>query len=70
MKERKAKIKVLLDAIKALKAALSKLLSKHKKSTPSTPLTSPIKYKKATPKGKDKSTLKKKLENLVILRET
>ena len=60
----------MLDAIKALKAALSKSLTKRKKSAPSTPLASPIKRKKATLRGKGKSALKKKLGNLVIRRET
>jgi hypothetical protein len=63
-------MKVLLDAIEALKAAPSKSPTKRKKSAPSTPLASPIKHNKATPRGKGKSALKKKLENLVVLRET
>jgi hypothetical protein len=63
-------MKVLLDAIEALKAAPSKSPTKRKKSAPSTPLASPTKRKKATPRGKGKSASKKKLGNPVVLRET
>jgi hypothetical protein len=69
-KERKAKMKVLLDAIEALKAAPSKSPTKRKKSAPSTPLASPTKRNKATPRGKGKSASKKKPENPVVPRET
>lgn len=69
-KERKAKMKVLLDAIEALKAAPSKSPTKRKKSAPSTPLASPTKRKKATPRGKGKSASKKKPGNPVVPRET
>jgi hypothetical protein len=60
----------LLDAIKALKAAPSRSLTKRKKSAPSTPLASPTRRKKATPRVKRKSASQKKPGNLVVLRET
>jgi hypothetical protein len=43
--------------MRALKAALSELLPKRKMSALSTPLASPIKRKKATPRVKSKTTL-------------